>query len=486
MMRWAALIAVVAVLMSCAKGDDQASAAEFPRRVADAVTADGMYTHLQKLQDIADANDGNRGQGSAGLAASVDYVAQFLRDKGFDVETPEYERLDRVQGGDPTLTVNGRDHHVDQASLLISTPPGGLKAITLRPAKPSGCRTADYDGVSVKGAISVVDDTGCSVVDKQNVAVSEGAVGLLVVSGPRQGGGSPPGLFTPGYYRGLTVPVGVIDAATNSALRRTTARVTLVLDGKPVMAKGRNILAQTKTGNTDNVVVAGAHIDSSAASPGINDNGSGVAALLETASALGPRPQTANAVRFAFWGSEQNGLAGATSYVRGLSAEQLDQIALYLDFDMIGSSNAGYFTYDGDQSAQLNPDIPLHSVPEGSAGIERTLAGHLYSVGARPADMPLSRITDYNAFLSAGVPIGGLTAGSSQRKSEAQARLWGGTAGVAFDPNYHTRRDTVDNIDRDALAVMGSAAAFAIATYAQSIEGVNGVPAQGQRHRGAR
>ncbi|MGV0801669.1 M28 family peptidase, partial [Mycolicibacterium elephantis] len=169
-----------------------------------------------------------------------------------------------------------------------------------------------------------------------------------------------------------------------------------------------------------------------------------------------------------------------------LSAEQLSQIALYLDFDMVGSSNAGYFTYDGDQSAQPNPDIPAHAVPEGSAGIERTLAGYLYSAGVRPADMPLSRITDYNAFLSVGVPIGGLTAGSSQRKSEAQARLWGGHAGIAFDPNYRTRRDTVDNINRDALAVMGSAAAFAVATYAQSIDGVNGVPAQEQRQRGAR
>ncbi|MGV0801988.1 PA domain-containing protein, partial [Mycolicibacterium elephantis] len=148
------------------------------------------------------------------------YVAQFLRDKGFDVETPEYERLDRMEGGDPKLTVNGRDHHVDQASLLISTPPGGLKAITLRPGKPAGCRASDYDGVSVKGAISVVDDTGCSVVDKQNVAVGEGAVGLLVVSEEGRSG-----LFPPGYYRGLTVPVGIIDTATNAALRRTTARV---------------------------------------------------------------------------------------------------------------------------------------------------------------------------------------------------------------------------------------------------------------------
>jgi Peptidase family M28 len=152
---------------------------------------------------------------------------------------------------------------------------------------------------------------------------------------------------------------------------------------------------------------------------------------------------------------------------------------------MIGSPNAGYFTYDGDQSGQLNPEIPLSAIPQGSAGIERMLAGYLNSAGVRPADMPLTSFTDYNAFLTAGVPIGGLTAGGSQRKSEVQARLWGGRRGVPFDPNYRTPKDTIDNIDRNALAVMGAAAAFAVGAYAQSVEGVNGVPPRDQRHRSA-
>ena len=106
---------------------------------------------------------------------------------------------------------------------------------------------------------------------------------------------------------------------------------------------------------------------------------------------------------------------------------------------MLGSPNAGYFTYDGDQSGQPNPDIPAQAVPAGSAGVERTLAGYLNLAGVRPADMPLSRIADYAPFLAAGVPIGGLTTGWSQRKTEVQARLWGGNAGVAFDPQLPHR-----------------------------------------------
>jgi len=481
-MRWAAVVAVLALLTSCSSEPDPGPSADLARELAGKVTADGMYAHLRTLAEIADTNGGNRANGTAGYDASVDYVAQFLRDKGFDVQTPEFELLDRTQGGNPRLTVAGRDHQADQASLLITTPPGGVKAVTLRPEKAAGCRTADYGTASVKGAIAVVDDTGCSVVDKQNAAVAEGAVGLLVVSAPGTGG-SPAGLFTPGYYQQLTVPVGIIDNDANAALRRTTAPVTLILDNKPVMKKARNVLAQTKTGDSDNVVMVGAHLDSAPASPGINDDGSGVAAVLETAAALGPQPAIANAVRFSFWGSEENALQGSAKYVRGLDREQLDGIALYLNLDMIGSPNPGYFTYDGDQTGPPNPEIPLRAIPEGSAGIERTLAGYLNSAGVRPADMPLARYTDYQAFLDAGVPVGGLTAGASQRKTEVQERLWGGRAGVGFDPNYRTARDTIDNIDRHALSVMGSAAAFAVGTYAQSVEGVNGVPPRDRRHR---
>src|SRR6185369_3174048 len=109
------------------------------------------------------------------------------------------------------------------------------------------CSAADYGTAKLTGAIAVVDDTGCSIVDKQNAAVAEGAVGLLVVSDPGSQG-SPRGLFAPGYYRGLTVPVAVIDRSADAALRRTSAPVSLTLDAEATMVKSRNVVAQTKTG----------------------------------------------------------------------------------------------------------------------------------------------------------------------------------------------------------------------------------------------
>jgi Zn-dependent M28 family amino/carboxypeptidase len=469
----AALLAGALVVAACSSPQSASGPADPGRELAGKVTADGMYTHLHKFADIAKANNGSRADGTPGYDASVDYVATVLRDKGFDVQTPEFDRLVVEQPGRPSLTVAGRDFPVDQASLLAMTPPGGLSAVTLRPSKPAGCAAGDYGTVNVRGAIAAVDDTGCSVVDKEKVAIAAGAVGLLVVSG--SGTSSPRGLFTAGYYQQLKGPVGVIDKDADAALRRTNAPVRLTLDAKGVTVKARSVVAQTKTGATDNVIVAGAHLDSAPASPGINDNATGAAAVLETAVQLGGSPQTTNAIRFAFWGGHDAGLAGSTKYVQNLGPG-LKDVAMYLDFDLIGSKNAGFFTFDGDQSGQPNPAIPAASVPMGSAGMERTLAGYLNLAGVRPADQPLGGASDYSPFLAAGIPIGGITTGSTQVKSPVQERLWGGKAGVPFDPNYRTARDDIDNVDRRALSITGPAVAFAVGTYSSSTDGVNGVP----------
>ena len=474
----ALLLGVVLSLAACSSAPPSGPAADPARDLAAKVTVDGIYAHLQKFNDMALSGKGGRADGTPGYDAGVDYVAGALRAKGFDVETPELQRLAMTDPGKPTLTVGGRGFPVDQASLLVNTKAGGLSAVSLRPAKPAGCAATDYGDVDVRGAFAVVDDTTCSVVDKQNVAVGLGAVGVLVVSDPGTTG-APAGLFTPGYYQQLKTPVAVIDKDTDAQLRRTSAPVQLTLDAKSVIVKFRNVLAQTKTGNAHNVVVAGAHLDAVPRSPGINDNASGVAAVLETALQLGASPPVTNAVRFAFWGAEEAGLEGSTNYVRGLDRNARNDIALYLNFDLLGSLNAGFFTYDGDQSGQPNPSVPAASVPAGSAGVERTLAGYLNLAGVRPADMPLGHASDYSAFLTAGIPIGGITTGSNQRKTEVQARLWGGRAGQQFDPNYHTVRDTIDNVDRRALSITGPAVAFAVGTYATSTDGVNGVPARG-------
>ncbi|OBK22566.1 peptidase M28 [Mycobacterium asiaticum] len=477
------LLTFLLAACSTARPPAQPAAAPDPARsLAAKVTADGMFVHLRALQDIANANQGNRASGTPGYDASVEYVAKALRDKGFDVSTPQFERMRNTSEGKPTLTIAGRSFSVDQASLLVRTPSGGLTGPVVRAAPAAGCAAGDYPAALPKGAIAVVDDSRCSVVDKQNSAMARGAAAVIVISQP-SGHGAPPTLFNPGYYNQLTVPVAVVGANAATALSRTTAPVRLVLDAENVKVISRNVLAQTKTGAPNEVVMVGTHLDSPPNSPGINNAGSGVAAVLETALALGPLPPVANAVRFAFWGAEENGVNGSMDYVFGLDNAALNDIALYLNFDMLGSPNPGFFTDDGDQSGPAGPGVASADVPEGSAGIERTLAGYLNLAGKRPADMPLNTRTDYHPFLVAGIPVGGMNTGASQTKTTVQSRLWGGQAGAAFDPNYQSPRDTVEAINRDALAVMGSGVAFAVGTYAQSIGGVNGVTPHDKRHR---
>ncbi|HSS23433.1 MAG TPA: M28 family peptidase [Mycobacterium sp.] len=482
--RLGAVLLLTGLLAGCSSPPPgpPAAAPDLGRALAAKVTADAMLSHLHALQDIANANNRNRAEGTPGYDASVEYVAKALRSKGFEVSTPQVDRLYTVSPGKPALTLAGRSYPVDQASLLVRTPPGGLTGQPVRPTEPSGCAVSDYPAVVPKGAIAVVDDTRCSVVDKQTSAVAKGAVALIVLSTP-DGQGAPPTLFNPGYYNQLTVPVAVVGANGAAALAHTTAPVRLVLDAQNRKITSRNVLAQTKTGSPQEVVMVGARLDSSRDALGINDAGSGVSAVLETALQLGPLAPISNAVRFVFWGAEGDGPNGAMDYVFNLDHDQLNDIALYLNFDMLASSNAGYFTDDGDQSGPPGPGVASGDVPEGSAGVERTLDGYLNLAGKRPADMPLNARADYHPFMVAGVPVGGMTAGGPQLKTTVQARLWGGQAGVSFDPNYQTARDTVDKVNREALAVMGSGVAFAVGCYAESIGGVNGVPAHDKRHR---
>ena len=152
-----------------------------------------------------------------------------------------------------------------------------------------------------------------------------------------------------------------------------------------------------------------------------------------------------NAVRFGFWGAEELGLLGSNNYLKSLDVDGLKDVALYLNFDMVGSPNPGYFTYDGDQSTKPDPRNGVPRVPEGSAGIERTLVAYLKGAGKPPEDMNFDGRSDYDGFTQAGVPAGGIFSGAETKMSDEQAKRWGGEAGQPFDPNYHKKSDTLEH-----------------------------------------
>lgn len=209
---------------------------------------------------------------------------------------------------------------------------------------------------------------------------------------------------------------------------------------------GYNLVADWPGGDAGQVVMAGSHLDSVSRGPGINDNGSGSAAVLETALAVsrtGYHPT--KHLRFAWWGAEELGIVGSGHYVDGLSAANRSKISGYLNFDMIGSPNPGYFVYDDDPA------------------IEKTFKDYFTGLGiATEPETEGDGRSDHAPFKDAGVPVGGLFSGADYIKTAAQAAKWGGTSGKAFDACYHSSCDTTSNIDNTALDHNSDALAHAV------------------------
>jgi aminopeptidase S len=222
----------------------------------------------------------------------------------------------------------------------------------------------------------------------------------------------------------------------------------------------RNVIAQTKTGDTDQVVMAGAHLDSVSDGPGINDNGSGSAALLELAVRMGGSPEVTNQVRLAWWGAEEVDMDGSTHYVETLAQADRRKIALYLNLDMVASPNVGYLV-EGKGGCD-------EDAADGSEEVARVLAERLTATGVTPEIIEFMCDSDYMPFMDVGIPTTGAFTGDDEEKTRRQARRWGGQAGADFDPCYHEACDGLDNVNVQALDRYTDAVAGTIAYFAMS------------------
>ncbi|MFI8916646.1 M28 family metallopeptidase [Streptomyces sp. NPDC053513] len=211
-------------------------------------------------------------------------------------------------------------------------------------------------------------------------------------------------------------------------------------------ATGYNLIADWPGGDPNQVIMSGSHLDSVTSGPGINDNGSGSAAILETALAVSrAQLQPTKHLRFGWWGAEELGLVGSKYYVNNLPSTERSKIKGYLNFDMIGSPNPGYFVYDDDPT------------------IEQTFKDYYAGLGI-PTEIETEGDgrSDHAPFKNVGIPVGGLFSGADYTKTSAQAQKWGGTAGQAFDRCYHSSCDTTANINDTALDRNADAIAYAV------------------------
>ncbi|WP_309055780.1 M28 family peptidase [Streptomyces sp.] len=230
-----------------------------------------------------------------------------------------------------------------------------------------------------------------------------------------------------------------------------------------------NVLADTATGDPDSTVLVGAHLDSVPEGPGLNDNGSGAAGVLAVAEALAGTG-TQNTVRFAWWGAEELNLNGADHYLSDLRANDpgaFEDIAMYLNFDMIGSPNYGRFVYDGDTSGNGWHDDSIEA-PDGSDAIEVAFEGYFESEAVAFDEVPIDDGSDHLVFAEAGIPVGGLFTGDTGEKTRRQVDRYGGRAGADYDPCYNAACDDLDNVDLQVLEDMSDATAAVVLGFASS------------------
>lgn len=450
----ATLLAVflAAGLAACGGDPNPPPTPDLSSDLREAVGVGGVLDHARRLQAIADEHGGNRAAGTPGYDASADYVADRLREAGYEVRVQSFELPGYAVLRDADLDISGTSVPATDFVPMDGSGSGEVEA-RLRPVDASGatsgCETRDFE-VLARGDVALLRRGTCAFRTKAENAEAAGASAALVFNAGEDGGEVLRGsLGGPGI--GIPV-VGTSGSFGESLLDREETQEVRVSVAEGGGDRTTNVIAQTPKGDAENTVMVGAHLDSVPQGPGINDNGSGSATVLEVAlqlARLDAEPR--NRVRFAFWGAEEVGLVGSRHYVDGLGEEEIGEISAYLNLDMTASPNF------------------VTSVYEGPDEVEDVFDSYF---GAREIDFEtnsaLDGRSDHGPFQEEGIPTGGLFSGAGGTKTEEQKEAFGGEAGAPFDACYHRSCDDMGNLNRESLGRFADAAAHATAVLAES------------------
>ncbi|KAF4971204.1 hypothetical protein FSARC_1926 [Fusarium sarcochroum] len=421
-----------------------------PQRVADDINADDLHSTLETLYKIALDNDNNRAFGLPGYNASLDFVLERLGcGNHFDIHVQPFTHL--FSHTRKKLLTGPEGEHVDVVSLQYNhaTPlPDGVTAplvlVPIDDERGSGCFADQWKDIDVKGKIALIKRGKCHFANMLKFAKDNGASAAIIFNNdPKQKAGS--GSLGAENF-GKLAPVGVVSYDQGmSWVKRIedgeTLEINLTINVLTEKRETWQIIADTKEGDSDNIVMLGAHLDSIQEGPGINDNGSGVAALLSIAESIKKYKNFKNKLRFAFWGAEESGMIGSTYYVSKLSKEEATKIRFYYNYDMIASPQPYYIVY-ADSDAQ-------------KAGA-KYLFEYLTEQGYPAEYTPFGASSDYIGFLELGIPSSGIFTG----------------AGAPQDACYHTACDDIKNINKEAFLVNAKAAGYAAASLALSVDDV--------------
>ena len=454
---------------------------------ANSINVKNTYSHLEEFMTIASRNENNRSAGTKGYDDSALYVAQTLLYAGYSVRLFPFEFKEFNKVSAPVVSyqtneeaaplVEGTDFDLlaYSASGIVTAPIAGVD-LQLGPENQttSGCEPEDFANFPA-GHIAFIQRGTCTFQAKAENAAKAGALAVVIFN---QGNSADrEGLFSgslTGEYAGEIAVIGMPTAIALRLLETNDLLLSMNVQTKVDVKTTHNVIADSKYGNPDNLVVLGSHLDSVHDGPGINDNGSGSAGLLEVALQLAS-VKTNNQLRFAWWGAEELGLVGSRKYVESLSESEKAKIALYLNFDMIGSTNYVFGVFDGDGSTHGTAG------PAGSAAIEQLYNLYFASTGVSPTAVALSGRTDYVAFAEAGLPVGGLFTGAEGTKSKEEVKNYGGVENAPYDPCYHQSCDNLENISLKALEQNVKAIAFTALSFGYSTAPVDQQKEQAKR-----
>ena len=437
-------------------------------RLEKRVTVEGVLEHQQALQEIADANGGTRSTRSPGYTASAAYVketleAARLRRALRDVQHADLARVRAPRA--PAAHADGQDlrprhvgrttaqlnvdfitfEHSPTAEVTAPVVPVNDIVIPSPGGSTAGCEEADYPA-AIDGAIALIQRGTCGFTQKLALAHDAGAVGVILFNEGDTAGrtaalfrSADPGYEIPAVLSSFAVGKELYDLYTAGQ----APTVTLHTFGVEEPTFYPNVVAETKRGNPDHMVFAGAHLDSVPAGPGVNDDGSGTAFQLELAEQLA-RPGTPprNKIRFLWFGGEEDGLVGSQYYAAHLSDEEVARTDVMIDTDMIASPNFARLVYDGDHD-ETEAGTPG---PPGSGVIERVFEQYWAQQGLASENIPFDGRSDYVGFVNRGIPSGGVFAGAEAPKTAEQVELYGGVEGEQLDPCYHEACDSYDTI----------------------------------------
>eukprot|EP00128_Syssomonas_multiformis_P014166 Colp12_sorted_trinity150504_noHs@564 len=447
------------------------------------VTVDGIMRHLRAFQDIADMphNHGSRsvvnGYNDSGayvikmLQAHTDYV---ITKQHFVV--PIYEEIERPQlsfpKSNPPIVLSscfqrtGWQHYeanCDYSGVRL----GGNGTYTISSTTQyvqDACTRKGFAGFTA-GRVALIEvSTACDYYTQALNAQESGASAVLLYS--RATANALPGSrVRPAdldvYAPYVQIPVVGLSHAAGLALRQTSGVEVLLKTNSVIrLVTTFNVLAETRNGDEDNVVMIGAHLDGVPEGPGINDNGSGSASVLEIALQMVPyTPLLRQRVRFAWWGAEEIGLLGSYHYVDDIVANHPEDAPVaYLNFDMEGGPNYVRMVYNGGEAPG--------KAHEGSLYLQGMFENHFTQRDLTFDLTGMNGGSDFYPFILAGIPSNGLATGASGLKSIAERAKHGGLANAPLDPCYHAPCDGYDNINRNSISECSAAAADVLFTLA--------------------